>query len=1103
MRKFLFIGVGGSGGATLRFLRKSIADRLAVAGYDGPFPEAWQFIQLDLPPNDDKLGGRLPETLGSAYRGVAPVGVEFDQHRRTLAARGGGAPLENLSTWWPDPNSAPRHVWFGAGQYRAVGRVVTLNQIDQVHNAINASLNAMSLDSSVTQLREAAAALGFETGREEDEPIALVMGSMAGGTGAGAILDVCDTLRIMGKQGSTFLRIPFAVLYTAAVFGNLDTSVVPGVEPNTLAFISEMSAMLKNRDPVMPVYHASAGYTAELTERGPALAFLIGPGNDDVTLPDEVAVFESTAQAITAWVVDPRVQSTLQASPLGNLDQLRKSKSYLPIHQHEPADDQPCSSFGYARLEISRRRFHRYAAERMARHAVEHLVRAHIDRAREGTPADVAIAERATPQRATEFLRACGLSERDRTENQIIDAVLETAESMSSGSQSQQGITLDAACQAEANDLAMRILDAPGAAEKNFNPAQAQQQLQRQVEAKVPEFMERWGSLLSAGVARWCEQIQSRVVTAVTASIAAEGLAVTRELLARADEDLQAAMSELQAESVEISNFGANAFGRMALPPAGKKQKISQSLKPSFTKAGSDRLRSEVEVMRRQLTTDAIRDLRTGFLDPLRQSLQAAERELLEQWPAVQEWVEGDGVPGRFAPAPNVVLLTDIDDYPGEFDRLLAATTGEPKSAALARAVNTALTADDDDDGAVVGTTGISALITCSPWIRSDDRRASFDVNVNAEALRQRSHEWLVSDTSVGVGAYLTEPLQQTMSSASSTAIKHFVSRFRIALERSAPLIDINVATLNEIHKQPKPQYQRVMSAIPLSVNPGDEAFEKVKDLLLAIGVESAEVPSYFHSDGDEAAAGGDIEISTFLRAYHPMVFASLVNPIAAAAQGATGRGDAGFWDMRRTRPLPEFIPVSRSTLRFMIRGWLVGSLLGQISFDQLNQFGHPYVAPAVAMPGGGTVTFPRPGLGRLPSAPRDALAAVLEAYPLAEVMFATGQPNALAGYERLLALGVGSALATWVAAGTTDAGQSPGGDTPDERCEYATKNYRTALDAIEAYDDEFRPDADRWALPPRSWELRHLVGEVLHELIDTAAAARVSGDSGSGVVHI
>jgi len=610
--------------------------------------------------------------------------------------------------------------------------------------------------------------------------------------------------------------------------------------------------------------------------------------------------------------------------------------------------------------------------------------------------------------------------------------------------------------------------------------------------------------LLAAGVARWCEQIQGQVVTAVTTTVAAEGLAVTRELLARADEDLQSAMSELQAETVEITHFGANAFGRMAVPPAGKKQKISQSLKPSFVKAASDRLRSEVEVLRRRLTIDAIRDLRSGFLDPLRQSLLVAERKLLDQWPAVQEWVEGVGVPGRFAPAPNVVVLTDIEDYPAEFDRLMSATTGQARTAALAHAVTAVLTVNDDEEsGVLVGGQGIGALITMSPWIRSDDRRASFDVEVSAEALRDRCHQWLVADTSVGVGAYLTEPLQQTLSAASSTAIKHFVSRFRIALERSAPLIDINVATLNEVHKLAKPQYQRVMSAIPLAVNPGDEAFEKVKDLLLTLGVESAEVPSYFHSDGDEAAAGGDIEISTFLRAYHPTVFASLVNPIAAAAQGSSGKGDAGFWDMRRTRPLPEFVPVSRVTLRFMIRGWLVGSLLGQITFDNLNQFGHPYVAPAMAMPNGGTVTFPRPGLGRLPSAPRDALAAILEAYPLAEVMFATGQPNALAGYERLLALGVGSALANWVAEGTVDAATPPAGDTPDERCEYAIAQYRAALDAIDAYADEFTPDADRWELPPRSWELRHLLAEVLHELIDTADAARVPGGSGSGVVHI
>ncbi len=89
-------------------------------------------------------------------------------------------------------------------------------------------------------------------------------------------------------------------------------------------------------------------------------------------------------------------------------------------------------------------------------------------------------------------------------------------------------------------------------------------------------------------------------------------------------------------------------------------------------------------MLRRRLTIDAIRDLRSGFLDPLRQSLLVAERKLLDQWPAVQEWVEGVGVPGRFAPAPNVVVLTDIEDYPAEFDRLMSATTGQARTAALA-----------------------------------------------------------------------------------------------------------------------------------------------------------------------------------------------------------------------------------------------------------------------------------------------------------------------------------------------------------------------------------------------------------------------------------
>ena len=66
MRKFLFVGVGGSGGKTLRFIKSVLRSRLAEAGYTGPLPDAWQFVQIDLPPGDDTAVGVVPETLGAS-----------------------------------------------------------------------------------------------------------------------------------------------------------------------------------------------------------------------------------------------------------------------------------------------------------------------------------------------------------------------------------------------------------------------------------------------------------------------------------------------------------------------------------------------------------------------------------------------------------------------------------------------------------------------------------------------------------------------------------------------------------------------------------------------------------------------------------------------------------------------------------------------------------------------------------------------------------------------------------------------------------------------------------------------------------------------------
>ena len=63
LQKFLFIGVGGSGGKTLRVLRHELGIRLREVGYGGPIPQAWQFLHVDVPVKPDGNDPRLPDQL--------------------------------------------------------------------------------------------------------------------------------------------------------------------------------------------------------------------------------------------------------------------------------------------------------------------------------------------------------------------------------------------------------------------------------------------------------------------------------------------------------------------------------------------------------------------------------------------------------------------------------------------------------------------------------------------------------------------------------------------------------------------------------------------------------------------------------------------------------------------------------------------------------------------------------------------------------------------------------------------------------------------------------------------------------------------------------
>ena len=1102
MRKFLFIGVGGSGGATLRFIRKSISDRLAEVGYDGPFPAAWQFVQLDLPGADDRRGVGLPPMLGASYHALAPEGVEYDQHRRQLAKSSEGAASEainELCAWWPDPSEAPRAVWHGAGQYRAVGRVVTLNRLPQIADAIRSALAAMTVETADLQLRDACSYLGFDSTGERDADLAFVIGSMAGGSGAGGVLDVCDLLRGMASHGNSFLSVPAAVLYTADIFRGLGDKV-PGAEPNSLAVISELSAAMKRGSDANwgNPYLTAAGLACPAGELGPAITFLIGAGNNDVALPDPISVYKATSLALSTWVTDPKANSGLGATIVGNAFTLRKNESKLSTHRFE-RPDQACSSFGYARLEVSRNRFRRYCSERLARGAFEVLLRGRLDIG-SGTPHAEAVNERLNPQIETDFLRMCGISERDEKENDIIDAIRAEAERASIGSESAG--SLKDACMAAGIELTARVLDAPGAGGRNFDLGGAQRKMQAQAEAKATEFGSAWSGLIQVGVERWCADIQQRTVDGVTQSLATEGLAVTVALLQRAATDLDTAMGHLQGESTTISNGGRNAFGHME-QFAGKGAKgANTQLREAFSSAAARRLFAEVEVTLRARAIDAIAEFKTSFLRPLTDALAAAERGLQESWPAVQEWAADDLVPRRFHPDPNVVLLQDVDQYPAQFETLLVKTVGGTKSSAQRLAAERVVAFGSADE---VEGDAVTPIISFSKWDRSGGRPASFTIDLDPAAMKERASHWLVSDAAGGIGAYITAPLQETLAGAGQKEIDQFVTRFRVALDRAAPLIDINAATASAVHGS-SPVIDPVVSAIPLAPSPGSPLYEGIKNLLMdrKFGFDEARVNSLFSSGDDDAPSTiTDIAIFMVLRAHHPMIFGSLVNPIATAALQASNEGDRTFWGMRRARPLAQFVPLQKQAIHMLVRGWFIGQLLGQVVFRDGSWFGRPYKYAEVLVPGRPNGEFPTPGLGALAATPGEVLPVVLESYGLAEAMFATGHAQALAGYDRLLDLGAGDTLTRWIRTGEVDVGTPPVAEDVEARAALVDDLMTRALDSIAEIGRGFSPDTEIWSLPPRTWEIADLMRSAAEEIKHDALSGKTSAAQDQNAIHI
>jgi hypothetical protein len=224
-----------------------------------------------------------------------------------------------------------------------------------------------------------------------------------------------------------------------------------------------------------------------------------------------------------------------------------------------------------------------------------------------------------------------------------------------------------------------------------------------------------------------------------------------------------------------------------------------------------------------------------------------------------------------------------------------------------------------------------------------------------------------------------------------------FMALLAATMDAAEPLVDIDTTLMGLVHPSSNAATARYFSAIPLGAH---KISQEVESLLGDPKPEDA--PNKYVMSSEEKIIR--IDITTTLGAPHNLlVIESLLGPISEGWAGDVMNNTTDeFWDMRRTKPLREFIPAPQALIHCMIRGWYTARLLGKVDMNK-----QPI---EIVCPGRHPAQFPKNLLSPNPSGSRDTLASVLESLSIAMVKCSEiGELEPLEAYTQLRDLGTGT----------------------------------------------------------------------------------------------
>lgn len=1110
--KFLFVGLGGSGGKTLRFLKREIKRWMDAHDADARIPSAWQFLHIDTPaaPDGEEITPVAPRLDDDEYMGLINEGMSFNALQKMLD--GNERLRHELRTWRVEPAGLGVPLAQGAGQMRAIGQSVAMAYAERIRQRLQERVSRITRPQARGELAELFSQVEGQSAAPESATYIVVVSSLAGGTGAGLLNLVCDILRAMDTPASDNI---FAILYTPEVFQSLGKAAAGGVHPNSLAALCEMlngqwwhggdmnapTTVPPRQNPVL----IGAGLPKPQASSGPKFPFLVGrvaEGGVDHGTPDRL--FEMVGRSLLSWVSDLAVQSRFVAYTSGNWadSALQQPQGNILVNAGNPHErGLPCfSALGFARLSVGTEHFERYATQRLVKDALGHLARYHTDSDEAVEAAEVLdtsqpdlILRKIAENHLPTFLRDARLTEVGPHDNEILDDLRPQRHGDLVGQMMHKARELAGihpGSEHDVGDWRQRVADAISTARSTYEA--------------------EYRSELTKSAVEWIPTAQERVLDAARQRIASYGLLVTAELCAQTqrylEHDVANDLIHNDLDQCRRWSDQAIAYVNEALETAGKKvkhddQRLEDALERGINAAsyiGNALVCEQAAALAGQLGQRVMAPLERA----LREAHAAAEADA-RQTVSYPDW--NDLPPSaELRPPAGDFSLIDPDHYPRDFLELLSEDVGTANAPRAKREhVRGELISGGFLDNAAAGKPEYteSCVEIDRDWWPSTEFAVSHppaELRVRLAAgrddLEARARAWLGQPGS-SFERYLGRSIRDFVGSTDAFDNRglgeaqinrnqqRFLNQLTGALVAATPLINIDEQLVGLVHPdapQVGPRLQ--LGKVPLASHPIEE---KLRALLSNAGIGDESIEASLTADGSV----DHIDITSTLPApVSLLVVESLMRPIAErwfALENDVRRRD--FWQRRRAQPLDAFVPAPQALLRCLVRGWFTGRLLGRICQQQ-----EAWViwSPAQDAP----LTFTRhflsePGDG---AGGVDALPLVLEALALAYVdVSRTGSLAPLLPYVELRQLGraqpqgsllgydeLAPAFGEWVTKGSFDSAVDPGAallahqppnadvglTTPTARLEHLETFCR---ESISIYEELFEAARAEWDKSP------------------------------------